>query len=370
MAAAPVPALLADMNAAHLPATWRSSSSTTIRGESRASAGPIVRPTSVGTVNTRMRTVVISNKVAWLLCGPALAWITVSSGLAQDALFQSRQVTPTGEYTFGIEGPAVDGLGNLYVVNFGKPGTIGKVTAGASQSELFGVLPEGSVGNAIRFDREGRMFVADYKKHNIFLVSPDGKDIKTYFHSDDFNQPNDLTVATDGTIYASDPHWKQHDGQIWRISKSANGEAIGEKMTAERKMSTTNGIDLSPDGKTLYVGESDTREIWAYRIDGTRLLSPRLVRRFADFDIDGLRSDSDGNLFVARILKGTIAELSPQGKLEREIPLTAPEPTNLAFGGTDGKTIFVTQRKGGFVEAFRTDRPGREFCLRACSGHR
>jgi sugar lactone lactonase YvrE len=314
-----------------------------------------------------MRTVIVSNK-ALLLCGLAGAWMTISPGLAQDTLFQSRQITPTGEYTFGIEGPAVDGLGNLYVVNFGKPGTIGKVPAGASQSELFGVLPEGSVGNAIRFDREGRMFVADYKKHNIFLVSPDGKDIKAYFHSDAFNQPNDLTVAANGTIYASDPHWKQHDGQIWRISKSANGEAIGEKMIAERNMSTTNGIDLSPDGKTLYVGESDTREIWAYRIDGTRLLSPRLIRRFAEFDIDGLRSDSDGNLFVARTLKGTIAELSPQGKLKREIPLTAPEPTNLAFGGTDGKTIFVTQRKGGFVEAFRTDRPGREFCLRAYSG--
>ena len=317
-----------------------------------------------------MRTVIISNKVTLLLCGLALAWIAVSPVIAQDALFQSRQVTPAGEYTFGIEGPAVDAKGDLYVVNFGKPGTIGKVAAGASQSELFGVLPEGSVGNAIRFDREGRMFVADYKKHNVFLVSADGKDIKTYFHSDDFNQPNDLTVAADGTIYASDPHWKQHDGQIWRISKSANGGAIGEKMTTERKMSTTNGIDLSPDGKTLYVGESDTREIWAYRIDGTRLLSPRLVKRFADFDIDGLRSDADGNLFVARILKGTIAELSPQGKLKREIPLTAPEPTNLAFGGTDGKTIFVTQRKGGFVEAFRTDRPGREFCLWACQGRR
>jgi len=317
-----------------------------------------------------MRTVIISNKVTLLLCGLALAWIAVSPVIAQDALFQSRQVTPAGEYTFGIEGPAVDAKGDLYVVNFGKPGTIGKVAAGASQSELFGVLPEGSVGNAIRFDREGRMFVADYKKHNVFLVSADGKDIKTYFHSDDFNQPNDLTVAADGTIYASDPHWKQHDGQIWRISKSANGGAIGEKMTTERKMSTTNGIDLSPDGKTLYVGESDTREIWAYRIDGTRLLSPRLVKRFADFDIDGLRSDADGNLFVARILKGTIAELSPQGKLRREIPLTAPEPTNLAFGGTDGKTIFVTQRRGGFVEAFRTDRPGREFCLWACQRRR
>jgi sugar lactone lactonase YvrE len=313
-----------------------------------------------------MRTIIISNKTIWLFCGLALAGMKVSSTTAQDALFQSRPITPPGEYTFGIEGPAVDARGNLYVVNFGKPGTIGKVAAGALQSELFGVLPEGSVGNAIRFDRQGRMFVADYKKHNIFLVSSDGKDIKTYFHSDDFNQPNDLTVAADGTIYASDPHWKQHDGQIWRISKSAGGEAIGEKMTAERRMSTTNGIDLSPDGKTLYVGESDTREIWAYRIDGARLLSPRLVKRFPDFDIDGLRTDTDGNLFVARILKGTIAELSPQGKLRREIQLTAPEPTNLAFGGTDGKTIFVTQRKGGFVESFRTDHPGREFSCRVC----
>jgi sugar lactone lactonase YvrE len=313
-----------------------------------------------------MRTIIISNKTIWLFCGLALAGMKVSSTTAQDALFQSRPITPPGEYTFGIEGPAVDARGNLYVVNFGKPGTIGKVAAGALQSELFGVLPEGSVGNAIRFDREGRMFVADYKKHNIFLISPDGRDVKTYFHSDDFNQPNDLTVAADGTIYASDPHWKQHDGQIWRISKSAGGEAIGEKMTAERRMSTTNGIDLSPDGKTLYVGESDTREIWAYRIDGARLLSPRLVKRFPDFDIDGLRTDTDGNLFVARILKGTIAELSPQGTLRREIRLTAPEPTNLAFGGTDGKTIFVTQRKGGFVESFRTDHPGREFSCRVC----
>jgi sugar lactone lactonase YvrE len=139
-------------------------------------------------------------------------------------------------------------------------------------------------------------------------------------------------------------------------------------MTATRKMSTTNGIDLSPDGKTLYVGESDTREIWSYRIDGTRLLSPRLVTRFADFDIDGLRTDTSGNLYVARILKGTIAVLTPAGKLKREIPLKAKEPTNLAFGGADGKTVFVTQRQGGFVESFRADRPGREFCFATCTG--
>jgi signal peptidase len=317
-----------------------------------------------------MRTVTIVNRTTLFFCELAVCWIVASSAVAQETRFQSRQVTPAGEYTFGIEGPAVDDKGNLYVVNFGKSGTIGKLPAGASQSELFAVLPEGSVGNAIRFDREGRMFVADYKKHNIFLISPDGKDVETYFHSDDFNQPNDMTIAADGTIYASDPHWKQHDGQVWRIQKSADGTIVGERMTADRRMSTTNGIDLSPDGKTLYVGESDTREIWSYRIDGPHLLSPRLVKRFDDFDIDGLRTDTGGDLFVARILKGTIAVLSPQGKLKREITLSAKEPTNLAFGGNDGKTVFVTQRKGGFVESFRTDRPGREACFRGCAGRK
>ena len=315
-----------------------------------------------------MRTAIISKRPISFLCELVVAVLIASAATAQDTPFQSRQITPAGEYTFGIEGPAVDGQGNLYVVNFGKPGTIGKLAAGASQSELFAVLPEGSIGNAIRFDREGRMFVADYKQHNIFLVSPDGKDVKTYFHSDDFNQPNDLTIAADGTIYASDPHWKHRDGQIWRIAKAPDGTVIGEKMTATRKMSTTNGIDLSPDGKTLYVGESDTREIWSYRIDGTSLLSPRLVTRFADFDIDGLRTDTSGNLYVARILKGTIAVLTPAGKLKREIALKAKEPTNLAFGGIDGKTVFVTQRQGGFVESFRADRPGREFCFATCAG--
>jgi sugar lactone lactonase YvrE len=317
-----------------------------------------------------MRTVTLLHRTILFFSGFAVAAMIAASAVAQDAPFQSRQVTPSGEYTFGIEGPAVDRQGNLYVVNFAKPGTIGKLPNGAAQSELFATLPEGSVGVAIRFDREGRMFVADYKKHNIFLVSRDGKTVKTYFHSDDFNQPNDLTMAVDGTLYASDPNWKRHDGQVWRIAKAPDGNVVGEKMTADRKMSTTNGIDLSPDGRTLYVGESDTREIWAYRIEGTRLTSARLVKRFADFDIDGLRTDTSGDLYVARILKGTIAVLTPAGKLRREIQLRAKEPTNLAFGGDDGKTVFVTQRQGGFIESFRNDRPGREYCIWACTGPR
>jgi sugar lactone lactonase YvrE len=297
------------------------------------------------------------------LGGLALAAMLSGFVAAEPALFQSRRLTPPGEYTFGIEGPAVDAAGHLYVVNFQKPGTIGKLAAGGIVSLPFATLPEGSVGVSIRFAHNGRMFVADYKKHNIYVAEPGSTEFKIYFHSDEFNQPNDMTIARDGTIYASDPHWKRRDGAIWRISPGPDGSGVGLKMTSERPMGTTNGIDLSPDGKTLYVGESETREIWSYQIQGEKLTAPKLMKKFDDFSLDGLRTDVDGRLYVARILKGTIAVLSPAGKIQRELPLTAKEPTNLAFGGADGKTVYVTQRKGGYIEAFLTDRPGREFCL-------
>jgi sugar lactone lactonase YvrE len=119
-----------------------------------------------------------------------------------------RSSSRTGEYTFGIEGPAADLDGNLFVVNLGKAGTIGKISAGSSVSEKFIDLPEGSVGNSIRFARDGTMFIADYNRHNIFEIRKGSLEPAVWFHSDLMNQPNDMTIANDGTIYASDPNWK------------------------------------------------------------------------------------------------------------------------------------------------------------------
>ncbi|WP_315757732.1 MULTISPECIES: SMP-30/gluconolactonase/LRE family protein [unclassified Bradyrhizobium] len=283
--------------------------------------------------------------------------------LAAPKLFESTQLTPSGEYTFGIEGPAVDRDGNLFVVNISKPGTIGRLAPEATASEKFTELPEGSIGNAIRIDAAGVMFVADYKKHNIFAIAPGTTEPRLVFHADDMSQPNDVTLSRDGTIYASDPNWKARSGRVWRIAKSADGVMQGVAMIAPRAMGTANGIDLSPDGRTLYVGESNSGEIWSYAIDGDALTRPKLIKTFEPNTIDGLRTDASGRLLVARILKGSIAMLAPDGRMIREIALKAKEPTNLAFGGTDGKTVYVTQRQGGFIESFRTDVEGREHCL-------
>ncbi|WP_315798080.1 SMP-30/gluconolactonase/LRE family protein [Bradyrhizobium sp. SZCCHNRI3043] len=283
--------------------------------------------------------------------------------LAAPKLFESTQLTPSGEYTFGIEGPAVDRDGNLFVVNISKPGTIGRLAPEATASEKFTELPDGSIGNAIRIDAAGVMFVADYKKHNIFAIAPGTTEPRLVFHADDMSQPNDVTLSRDGTIYASDPNWKARSGRVWRIAKGADGVMQGVAMIAPRAMGTANGIDLSPDGRTLYVGESNSGEIWSYAIDGDALTRPKLIKTFEPNTIDGLRTDASGRLLVARILKGSIAMLAPDGRMIREIALKAKEPTNLAFGGSDGKTVYVTQRQGGFIESFRTDVEGREHCL-------
>src|SRR5258708_37727195 len=99
----------------------------------------------------RMRTAIISSRTSWILCELAVAGLIASSAIAQEAPFQSRQVTPAGEYTFGLEGAAGDAKGNLYVVNFGKTGTIGKLAVDASPAELFASLPQGSARTASRY---------------------------------------------------------------------------------------------------------------------------------------------------------------------------------------------------------------------------
>jgi DNA-binding beta-propeller fold protein YncE len=143
----------------------------------------------------------------------AILWVATQeeAAMAEQALFESRRLTEPGEYPDGIEGPAVDAAGNLYVVNFREKGTIGRVRPGASTSELFARLPTGSIGNGTRFDREGRMYVADFKKHNVFVFESGQSEPRVYFHSDQFHQPNDLAIAADGTLYASDPK----RGQPW-----------------------------------------------------------------------------------------------------------------------------------------------------------
>jgi len=76
-----------------------------------------------------------------------------------------------------------------------------------------------------------------------------------------------------------------------------------------------------------------------------------------------MRCDIDGNLYITRYGKGTVVKLSPAGKILQEITLTGKNSSNIAFGGKDGCTAYVTIQDNGNIETFRVDKPGREWAM-------
>ncbi|WP_438425329.1 SMP-30/gluconolactonase/LRE family protein [Aquimarina macrocephali] len=249
------------------------------------------------------------------------------------------------EFTKGIEGPAVDSKGNLYAVNFKEEGTIGIVNS-KGESSLFVKLPTGSVGNGIRFDASDNMYIADYTNHNILFLKNGSKEVVVFAHDSTMNQPNDIAISSNRTLYASDPNWKNGTGNLWMTSNR-------KLVLVEKNMGTTNGIEVSPDGKKLYVNESIQRNIWVYDImDNGQPVNKRIFKTFKDFGLDGMRCDAKGNLYVCRYDKGTVLVLSPEGKELREVQLKGKKPTNIAFGGKNNTQCFVTMADRGCFETF------------------
>jgi len=285
----------------------------------------------------------------------AIACNTKKHNKASEELYKSADLTAVNSFTSGAEGPAVDKDGNLYAVNYSKEGTVGKITP-AGDSSIFIELPNGSIGNGIRFSSKGEMLIADYTNHNILKVDMTSKQLSVYAHDSTMNQPNDIAIDSKDRLYASDPNWKTGTGRIWRI------DTDGKPTVLEDSMGTTNGIEVSPDEKTLYVNESVQRKVWAYDLSRSGAISnKRLLIEFPDFGMDGMRCDVDGNLYIARHGKGVVAKVSSKGQLLKEIILQGKKPSNIAFGGPDGRTAYVTLQDRGNIETFRVEAPGREW---------
>ena len=88
------------------------------------------------------------------------------------------------------------------------------------------------------------------------------------------------------------------------------------------------------------------------------MANKRLLRQFPDHGFEGIRCDADGNLYITRYGKGTVAVLSPEGEVLREINVLGARPSNLCFGGPDGRTVYVTEVEHRRLVQFRVETPG------------
>ncbi|GAA0374910.1 SMP-30/gluconolactonase/LRE family protein [Bowmanella denitrificans] len=282
---------------------------------------------------------------------------------AQQQAIDSLDYITDGVFTKGVEGPVVDNNGVLYAVNFAEQGTIGKVTA-AGQAELLVKLPGDSVGNGLRFNSNGQLLVADYVNHNVLAVDMHSLQVSVFAHEPAMHQPNDIAISATDVVYASDPNWADNSGQLWAISPQ------GQVTLVEKGMGTTNGVEVSTDEQYLYVNESVQRKVWRYKLDAEGMPKDKtLFHQFDDHGLDGMRCDTQGNLYIARYGAGTVAVLSPAGELLREYRLKGQHPTNVAFGGDDGRTLFVTMQQRGAIETFRVEHPGRAHMLQQQFSH-
>jgi gluconolactonase len=182
-----------------------------------------------------------------------------------------------------------------------------------------------------------------------------------------YNSPNDVVVDKLGRIWFTDPLYSPDRSQmemdvegVYRIDPSGKVTRVLD----QKKVQRPNGIAITPDAKTLYVIDSHpkaggNRKIWAFEVTPYGTLDrQRLVYDFGKGrGGDGLRLDSAGNLWVAAGIsyKRSAGEdtsvppgvyvISPTGKLLGRIPVGEDLITNLAFGGPDRKTLYVTAGK-------------------------
>jgi gluconolactonase len=259
------------------------------------------------------------------------------------------------------EGPAYDGKSSICLSNcYG--GWITRYSEGVKDTFISKVddslLIEKTNGLAFGFD--GNLYVCEYGKGKILRISPDGK-IEVFadgYKKEKFNRPNDLTFDKNGNLFFTDPKSYDKnilDGRIFLVDANTK-----EVILVEDSLAFPNGINISPiDGK-LYVCESAKQKIFRYTINKENALIDK--QEFVEIpggDPDGIEFDVNGNLFVAHFGGKAVYIISPEGKLLQKIETPGTKPTNLEFGDSDYKTLYLTEVETNSLYKIRTNYPGK-----------
>lgn len=207
-------------------------------------------------------------------------------------------------------------------------------------TESFRNNTNGANGNA--FDAQGRLYTCETRTRRVVRQKKDGalEVVADKFEGKRFNGPNDIVVRKDGQIYFTDPAFGAQAEErdldfygIYRITPKGELESIA------RWKSRPNGIALSPNGRALYVSNSDDRNIRVFDLAGDGKASNErvLVENIAG-PPDGLKVDEKGNLYVTA--RGVFV-YDAKGKQIHHIELSE-RAANLAFGDPDFQTLYIT----------------------------
>ena len=243
---------------------------------------------------------------------------------------------PSGSFFAFIEGPVwIGGLATLFFSdNASGPERIWKLVPPSTTPTIF--VP-GSGSNGLAVDNNDQIVAADQSStRRIVRFNPMTGAAGTAIMVGTNIKPNDLIVRSDDNIYFTDPATG-----FYRISAGGTVSAAMKNMNSGQP----NGIVLSPDENTLYVGDQGANAIYKYALaaDGTVMTATGAVFAMAQTGhntVDGMCLDCAGNVYAGT--SGGVEVYSPTGSYIGTV--NTGESSNCTFGGADRKTMYVTSR--------------------------
>ena len=248
-----------------------------------------------------------------------------------------------------LEGPSFDRDGNLWCVDI-------------AYGRIFRIAPDGAFTvvcqydgnpNGLKIHADGRIFIADHKQ-GLMLLDPGSGRIETllaFGALERFRGLNDLVFAKNGDLYFTDQGQsglQAPNGCLYRL------RATGQLDRLLDNIPSPNGLVLTPDERVLYLAVTRGNCVWRVPLD---FLDNGAVSRVGVFiqmsggtGPDGMAMAEDGSLAVAHVGMGTVWLWSKLGEpIARIRSCTGLGTTNVAFGGPDRRTLFITESATGHI---------------------
>jgi len=247
-----------------------------------------------------------------------------------------------------LEGPAFDRDGNLWVTDI-------------PWGRLFRIALDGAVElggeydgqpNGMKFLADGRLLIADHARGMVIFDPASGRTENwlTGYQLEPFRGCNDLTVARNGDIYFTDQgqsSWAQPNGRLFRVRAGSD-----EPELLLGNIPSPNGLVLNKAETAVFLAVTRANAIWRIGLhaDGSIGKAGTFIQMSGGTGPDGVAIDEEENLVVCHVGFGAVWLFSARG--EPKLRINSPvghHTTNVAFGGPDGKTLFITESGSGTI---------------------
>lgn len=263
---------------------------------------------------------------------------------------------PLGSF---LEGPSFDRDGNLYCVDI----AFGRIFRIAPDGAFATIADYDGEPNGLKIHRDGRIFVADHK-NGIVIVDPATGRVTPYFDRpllERFKGVNDLFFAANGDLYFTDQgQTGLHDptGRLYRIDA-----ATGRLEKILDNVPSPNGLVMDREEAVMFLAVTRDNAVWRVPLlaEGRASKVGRFIQLSGSLGgPDGMALDRDGNIAVAHAGLGVVWIFSPLGEpLHRVQSRTGLLTTNIAYGGAEGRTLFITESDTGLILQAELPVPGR-----------